>query len=138
MENLKKTKMDQKDSANDKFKQAIVFDEMSQSECTAQSVSSAGTCPDKSGIEIDDAWHRLSKQYELIDHIGSGSFGHVFKAQRRKDGKIVAIKLLKNCFKDTYSSKKLISELFIMRKLSSLKQNVFTTQLYDIIIPEDV
>lgn len=45
----------------------------------------------------------------------------MFKAKRLKDGKTVAIKHIKNCFQDTYGSKKLISELFIMRKLSAVK-----------------
>lgn len=50
----------------------------------------------------------------------------------------MAIKLIKNSFYDTYGSKKLVSELYILRKLSSIKSNVFTTKLYDIIIPEEV
>ena len=43
---------------------------------------------------------------------------------------------MKNTFYDTYTSKKLISELYILRKLSAIKENVFVTKIYDIIVPQ--
>ena len=54
------------------------------------------------------------------------------------DGKIVAIKLIKNVFYDSYSSKKLISEIYILRKLSALKENVYSTKIYDILTPQSL
>jgi len=48
----------------------------------------------------------------------------------------VAIKLISDLFVDIYSAKKELSEINLLRKLTSIEQNVFTTQIYDIIIPE--
>lgn len=48
----------------------------------------------------------------------------------------VAIKLVKNCFKDGYNARKLLSEIQIMRKLTEQKNNCFTTHIYDVIFPE--
>ena len=48
----------------------------------------------------------------------------------------MAIKLIKNCFKDGYNARKLVSEIQIMRKLSEQKSNCFTTHIYDVIFPE--
>ena len=85
---------------------------------------------------MDEAWNFVTANYELLDFLGNGSFGQVHKAKRIEDGKIVAIKLIKNAFYDSYSSKKLISELYILRKLSAMKENVFATKIYDIIVPQ--
>ena len=49
---------------------------------------------------------------------------------------MVAIKKMYNLFRDIYSAKKELSEINILRKLSSVKQNVFTTVVYDLVIPE--
>ena len=48
----------------------------------------------------------------------------------------VAIKLMKNCFSDAYDAKKRISEIEIMRKLSNIEGNCFTTHIFDIIVPD--
>lgn len=60
------------------------------------------------------------------------------KALHIKSGKIVAIKLLKDLFDHLYTSKKLISEIQIMRKLSLIEKNLFTTMIFDLIVPEVV
>jgi serine/threonine protein kinase len=56
-------------------------------------------------------------------------------AQNRKTGKVCAIKLIVNAFEDQETAKKIFREVQIMRKLSSVKQNIFTTKLTDIIAP---
>lgn len=68
--------------------------------------------------------------------LGAGSFGQVMKARHLKSGRIVAIKLMKNLFDSEYASKKLLSEIQILRKLTSDPDNVYSTQIYDIIAPE--
>ena len=41
-----------------------------------------------------------------------------------------------NTFNDQYSARKIVREVGIMRKLSKMKGNLFTTKLYDVIIPK--
>ena len=38
--------------------------------------------------------------------------------------------------KDCYEAKRLFSEIYILRKLSQIKDNVFTSKIFDIILPE--
>ena len=59
------------------------------------------------------------------------------KATHRQTGTDVAIKLLKKCFTNQYNSKKIISEIQIMRKLSGVSRNCFTTKIFDVITPAD-
>ena len=44
----------------------------------------------------------LDGEYELLDIIGEGSFGHVYEAKCNRTGRTVAIKK----FKNKYSNKK--------------------------------
>ena len=53
---------------------------------------------DANDLGDDPAWQELQDDYELLGHIGSGSFGQVEKAIHRETGKLVAIKLMKNLF----------------------------------------
>ena len=73
--------------------------------------------------------------FKLIRFIGSGSFGQVVMAKSKETGKVFAIKLIKNVFSKPYHCKKVLREISILRRLSKLKSNVYTTKLYDIIIP---
>jgi hypothetical protein len=43
-----------------------------------------------------------------------------------------------NLFKDQYQSKKVISEITIMRQLTMMKSNKFTTKLLDVITTNDL
>ena len=36
------------------------------------------------------------KQFEILDFIGEGTFGQVFKARHIKSGKIYSVKIIKN------------------------------------------
>ena len=67
---------------------------------------------------LEDMIIILQKDYDKIEEIGSGAFGHVFKANHKLSKKQVAIKLLQNCFNSVYSARKIISEIQIMRKLT--------------------
>lgn len=62
----------------------------------------------------------------------------VGRARQRSNDKIVAIKLMKNIMRDSHEACKVVSEVHILRKLSTLKENVFTTKVFDIILPKDV
>lgn len=57
------------------------------------------------------------------------------KARAKDSGEIFAIKLIKNVFHDNYHAKKVLREVVIMRQLSKMARNVFTTKLHDVILP---
>lgn len=38
------------------------------------------------------------KKYEILKHIGEGSFGQVYKARKRSDGEIVAFKMIRKVY----------------------------------------
>ena len=78
----------------------------------------------------------LAADYDDIELIGSGSFGQVVKATHRATGSLVAIKILKTMGRSSYQRRQLISEIQLMRKLTAMPNNVFTTKLFDIIVPD--
>lgn len=43
---------------------------------------------------------------------------------------------MKNTFNELFNAKKTVSEIEILRKLSAIQDNCFTTKIYDIIIPD--
>ena len=51
---------------------------------------------------------------------------------------VVAIKLMKNIFDDLYQARKTLREIKILRKLSRIPNNLFTTNLLYIILPVEV
>lgn len=94
--------------------------------------------PDLSGtksLNLDKLWMAMEQDYEFVKVLGKGSFGEVIKAKHRVNQNVVAIKLLKDLFKDDYASKKVLSEIQILRQLSVMKSNVFTSKLLDVVTP---
>lgn len=55
------------------------------------------------------------------------------QAKHKKTGKTVAIKLIRNLFSDVYSTRKIISEIQILRHFTNMKNNKHTTALLDVI-----
>ena len=53
----------------------------------------------------------MLSHYEIIKQLGKGSFGEVVKARNLATDDIVAIKMVKNAYKDDYAAKKVISEI---------------------------
>jgi serine/threonine protein kinase len=84
----------------------------------------------------DTIWNELKDDYTIKDVIGKGAFGTVVKAVSLKTGQTVAIKLMTNIQKDAYILRKVLRELIILRKLSEIKDNIFTTKVIDVIVPE--
>ena len=70
--------------------------------------------------------------------MGQGSYGFVVKAMNKETKQVVAIKLMKNIFGDIYQARKTLREIKILRKLSRIPNNLFTTHLIDIILPTEV
>ena len=48
---------------------------------------------------------------------------------------MVAIKLIRNIFRNIYECRKVLREITILRQLSRMKNNLFTPELLDIVIP---
>jgi serine/threonine protein kinase len=78
----------------------------------------------------------LKDDYKMVKILGKGTFGTVVKAVNRKTKAVVAIKYINGISKNSYSARKVLREVKIMRKLSQIKENVFTVKLLDIIIPK--
>lgn len=87
------------------------------------------------GITLPDIWNYVYSSYEPIRDIGFGTFGQVVLARFKETGEIFAIKLIRNVFSSKYHCKKVLREIGILRRLSQLSANVYTSKLYDIIIP---
>lgn len=58
------------------------------------------------------------------------------RAKHVQSGKKVAIKLVQNVYDDEYNARKILREVQILRNLTHMKNNVFTTKLFDVIVPE--
>ena len=84
----------------------------------------------------DPVWKVLSDQYEIHQTLGTGTFGVVVSATHMQTGTKVAIKLMKSSFSDNYDAKKRVSEIQILRKLSAIKDNCFTTKIFDVIFSD--
>jgi serine/threonine protein kinase len=83
-------------------------------------------------------WKELNDEYEVIKLLGYGAFGQVMKARNRVTEEIVSIKLMHGCFKTIQRARMLLRELMILRKLTEMEDNIFTTKIYDIILPKGV
>ena len=80
-------------------------------------------------------WKPITKKYQLVEHIGQGAFGQVVKARNFATGDFVAIKQIKNIFRNYYECRKVMREISIMRRLSNMEDNLFTPKLIDIVVP---
>lgn len=90
---------------------------------------------DATSMALDSVWKYVHGDYELLEKLGQGSYGLVLKAKHRDTGKVCAIKHIKNVFYNAYEAIKILREVHIMRKLSCMKTNIFTSKLIDVIVP---
>ena len=81
-------------------------------------------------------WELISQSYTNITKQGSGSFGVVYKASCKKTRKDVAIKYIELVPNDVIYLKKTVSEIQILKKLTEQPNNIYTTKIYDLIVPE--
>ena len=51
---------------------------------------------------LHNIWDTCDKDYLVTEMLGYGSYGEVVKATHWESGMCVAIKLIKNVFKDSY------------------------------------
>ena len=89
-------------------------------------------------MELHPHWSEIKHDYKILQVIGHGTFGQVVKAKIRQTGEYVAIKLISNCFQNESIARQICREIMLMRRLSKLQRNFFTTQLIDVILPPGV
>ena len=73
--------------------------------------------------------------YKVVEYLGEGTYGSVVKAMHIQTEKLCAIKLVQNCFRDKYCALQISREIKLLRKLTEMKDNIFTTHVIDIILP---
>lgn len=61
--------------------------------------------------DIDAMWQVIADQYEIVRLIGAGTYSQVIHARHIQSKLDVAIKLMKNCFRNDYEAKKLLNEI---------------------------
>ena len=92
-------------------------------------------------FDLGDAWTEVMKNYSILEKVGEGSYGQVFKAQCVFTDQIVAIKHVKGFRKHDYDCVKLVREIQIMKRLHQLsagfEQCCFIPEIYDIIVPPE-
>ena len=76
----------------------------------------------------------IQQYYQVLEPLGSGSYGQVFKGKHLKTGETHAIKYIANVFYNAYEAKKICREIKLLRKLSK-SSNIYSVNLYDVIIP---
>ena len=79
-------------------------------------------------------WEYLRKDYKIKEHLGSGTYGAVYKVKNRETKKEYAAKYLKDFLNHEIVARMMVREITILRKLSKNKKNIFSTKLYDIIL----
>ena len=60
---------------------------------------------------MSEVWNGVTKDYELKQRVGLGSYGEVVAATHISSGKLVAIKLINNVSKNEYETKKVLREI---------------------------
>jgi serine/threonine protein kinase len=80
-------------------------------------------------------WQYITREFEILEASGRGSYGTVVRGKHRVSGQIFAIKHIKNVFSSPYYCKTILREIEIMRKFTQMENNFFTTKLYDIVLP---
>lgn len=71
-------------------------------------------------------WEYIRKTYKLKEHLGSGTYGAVYKVRHRDTKKEYACKYINNFLDHEVVAKLIVREISIMRKLSKVKTNIFT------------
>lgn len=85
---------------------------------------------------MSPVWKAAIENYDLIDMIGEGSYGEVCEGKCKVTGERVAIKYVKNIYENEYDCVKILREVQILRKLSAIPYNNFTTKLIDLFHPK--
>lgn len=79
----------------------------------------------------------IESKYTILQKLGKGSYGTVYKGMCLATGRLVALKVLENVCKSEYDTIKLVREIQLMRRLNRIS-TTFVTELIDIITPSKV
>ena len=93
---------------------------------------------EKLAAVMDDKWNSVTDKYTIKGLLGSGSYGTVVEAIHKDSGETVAIKLITKINKTSYTARKVLREITILRKLSESSNNLYTIKLLDVILPTGV
>jgi mitogen-activated protein kinase 1/3 len=77
---------------------------------------------------------KLPDRYEVVNLIGTGSYGHVCEAIDKVENRAVAIKKIHKVFEDLIDCKRILREIAILNRLKH--PNVIA--ILDIIVPDDL
>jgi len=80
---------------------------------------------------------RFDTDYEVLEVLGSGYFGTVYKCQKKLDGLIYAIKCTKNKFKGQNNLNQALNEAQALASLCALDENPFIVRYYSAWIEDD-
>jgi len=60
-------------------------------------------------------------KYQIIKKLGSGAYGHVWKAKSKKTGNIVALKKIFDAFQHSTDAQRTFREISILKQLKNDK-----------------
>ena len=76
-----------------------------------------------------------SHGYQFIKSLDNYESANTYLAKNKSDGNLYVIKLYLDPFEDLQCASQLFNEIQINRKLTQVKNNIFTPLIHDIIIP---
>merc|ERR1712107_586928 len=80
------------------------------------------------GDVLDDDEREVAARYDMLEKIGEGTYGTVYKAMRRQTGERVAIKKIRILYEDDGVPSTALREIALLKDL----HNVNVIQLYDV------
>lgn len=61
------------------------------------------------------------ERYQIVKKLGSGAYGHVWKAKDKKTGKTVALKKIFDAFQHSTDAQRTFREISVLRQLKNDK-----------------
>ena len=82
-------------------------------------------------------WRAVKENYKLLKVLGAGTFGKVVLAKHRTTKQEVAIKFIATTFDKQSECRNVLRELSILRQLTAMKENIFTSKLKEVVVASD-
>ena len=84
---------------------------------------------------LDNEWKTVDKKYIITKYLGEGTYGQCMKGHNRLTNDQVAIKHVYGFLEDPKKFKNVIREIEIMKQLSTMRNNIFTCRLIEVLVP---